>query len=84
VSCFFSTKIGYGRLRPGRMQLAHVTSNTHDAGACIDGLRDEQAGDEVHLYVVPSTNLSLATVDRAKRPLDTEHTAGTKEQGNTK
>ena len=26
------------------------------------------AGDEVHLYVVPVTNLSLATVDRAKRP----------------
>ena len=25
-------------------------------------------GDEVHLYVVPATNLSLATVDRAKRP----------------
>jgi hypothetical protein len=27
-----------------------------------------RAGDEVHLYVVPATNLSLATVDRAKRP----------------
>jgi hypothetical protein len=25
------------------------------------------AGDEVHLYVVPATNLSLATVGRAKR-----------------
>jgi hypothetical protein len=27
-----------------------------------------KAGDEVHLYVVPATNLSLTTVDRAKRP----------------
>jgi hypothetical protein len=27
----------------------------------------DQAGDEVHLYVVPATNLSLATVGRAKR-----------------
>jgi hypothetical protein len=25
------------------------------------------AGDEVHLYVVPATNLSLVTVGRAKR-----------------
>jgi hypothetical protein len=44
-----STKIGYGRLRPGRMQLAHVTSDTHDAGACIDGLRDEQAPHPLHM-----------------------------------
>jgi hypothetical protein len=30
------------------------------------------AGDEVHLYVVPATNLSLATVGRAKRPQQLE------------
>jgi hypothetical protein len=44
-----STKIGYGRLRPGRMQLAHVTSDTHDAGAYIDGLRDEQVPHLLHM-----------------------------------
>lgn len=31
------------------------------------------ADDEVHLYVVPVTNLSLATVDRAKRPQQLGH-----------
>lgn len=30
-------------------------------------------GDEVHLYVVPATNLSLATVGRAKRPQQLGH-----------
>jgi hypothetical protein len=44
-----STKIGYGRLRPGRMQLAHVIGDTHDGGACIDGLRDEQAPHPSHM-----------------------------------
>ena len=44
-----STKIGYGRLRQGRMQLAHVISNAHDAGACIDGLRNEQAPHPSHM-----------------------------------
>lgn len=34
-------------------------------GICEDG--QAVAGDEVHLYVVPATNLSLATVGRAKR-----------------
>jgi hypothetical protein len=38
-----------GAYAPGRMQLAHVTSNTHDAGACIDGLRDEQAPHPSHM-----------------------------------
>jgi hypothetical protein len=32
-----------------------------------NSIRTIQAGDEVHLYVVPATNLSLATVGRAKR-----------------
>jgi hypothetical protein len=31
------------------MQLAHVISDTHDAGACIDGLRDEQAPHPSHM-----------------------------------
>jgi hypothetical protein len=44
-----STKIGYGRLRHGRMQLAHVIGDTHDGGACIDGLRDEQAPHPSHM-----------------------------------
>jgi hypothetical protein len=33
----------------GRMQLAHVISDTYDAGACIDGLRDEQAPHPSHM-----------------------------------
>jgi hypothetical protein len=31
------------------MQLAHVISYTNDAGACIDGLRDEQVPHPSHM-----------------------------------
>lgn len=34
---------------------------------------EHTVGDEVHLYVVPATNLSLATVGRAKRPQQLGH-----------
>jgi hypothetical protein len=44
-----STKIGYRRLRPRRMQLAYVISDTYDASACIDGLRDKQALHPSHI-----------------------------------
>ena len=45
----------------------HATSfHAVDQRRCA--LERVQAGDEAHLYVVPATDLSLATVDRAKRP----------------
>jgi hypothetical protein len=79
-----STKIGYGRLRRGRMQLAHVISNTNDAGACIDGLRDERPamGSTCTWCRLRTCHWQHLTEPRDLNNLDTEHTAVTKGQGN--
>jgi len=37
------------------------------SGCLCSGIHLDGAGGEVHLYVVPATNLSLATVGKVKR-----------------
>ena len=56
-----------GRTR--RRQLLYKITWLHMVlrGSAEDRSACEGFGDEVHLYVVPATNLSLATVGRAKR-----------------
>jgi hypothetical protein len=55
-----------------RVYTGHVIHARH-AREKRDLRASHMAGDEVHLYVVPATNLSLGTVDRAKRPQQLGH-----------
>jgi hypothetical protein len=56
------------------MQLAHVISNTHDAGACIDGLRDEHG----RLGRPPRRPTVRATLHDTTRPASTPRLQATR------